>query len=89
LHKKDFVRAAEADGFEFAKRATAIADVRPRLEEFVHFRGPAFLEVMVDQSAHVYPMIGPGMGYKDMITGKYIPARGNAPTNTEEPEGYF
>jgi len=89
LHKKDFVRAAEADGFGFAKRATAIDDVRPRLEEFVHFPGPAFLEVMVDQSAHVYPMIGPGMGYKDMITGKYIPARGNTPTSTEEPEGYF
>jgi acetolactate synthase-1/2/3 large subunit len=31
--------------------------------------------VMVDPSAHVYPMVGPGMGYKDMITGKWIPAR--------------
>ena len=39
------------------------------------FDGPAFLEVMVDQTAHVYPMIGPGMGYKDMITGRHIKAR--------------
>ena len=30
---------------------------------------------MIDQNAHVYPTIGPGMGYRDMITGKWIPAR--------------
>jgi acetolactate synthase-1/2/3 large subunit len=92
LHKKDFVRAAEADGFAFARRVTTIPEVRPALEELVRFPGPAFLEVMVDQSAHVYPMVGPGMGYKDMITGKYIPARGAAaPTadDIEEPEEYF
>ena len=76
LHKKDFVKAAEADGFEFARRVTEPGEVRATLEAFVAFPGPAFLEVMVDQSAHVYPMIGPGMGYKDMITGKWIPSRG-------------
>jgi len=75
LHKKDFVKAAEADGFGFARRVTEIPQVRPALEEFVRFPGPAFLEVMVDQSAHVYPMVGPGQGYKDMITGRWIPAR--------------
>ncbi len=89
LHKKDFVKAVEADGFGFAKRVSAIDDVRSRLEEFVRFPGPAFLEVMVDQKAHVYPMVGPGMGYKDMITGKYIPSRDQTPKETEEPEGYF
>ena len=76
LHKKDFIKAAEADGFEFARRVSETAEARPVLEAFVAFPGPAFLEVMVDQSAHVYPMIGPGMGYKDMITGKWIPSRG-------------
>jgi acetolactate synthase-1/2/3 large subunit len=75
LHKKDFIKAVEADGFGFARRVTEIADVRPALEAFVAFEGPAFLEVLTDQNAHVYPMIGPGMGYKDMITGKWIPAR--------------
>jgi acetolactate synthase-1/2/3 large subunit len=75
LHKKDFIKAAEADGFGFAKRVTEPAQVPGMLEEFVRFPGPAFLEVMVDQSAHVYPMVGPGMGYKDMITGKWIPSR--------------
>jgi acetolactate synthase-1/2/3 large subunit len=89
LHQKDFVKAVEADGFRFAKRVTKVEDVPRRLEEFVRFRGPAFLEVMVDQSAHVYPMVGPGMGYKDMITGKNIPSREAQPESTEEPEGYF
>src|SRR6058998_1993097 len=89
LHKKDFVKAVEADGFGFARRVTKIPDVRPMLEEFTGFPGPAFLEVMVDQNAHVYPMVAPGMGYKDMITGKYIPSRGEAPRGKDEPEGYF
>ncbi len=75
LHKKDFVKAVEADGFEFARRVTERADVRPALEAWLAFPGPAFLEVVVDQTAHVYPMVGPGMGYKDMITGKWIPPR--------------
>lgn len=92
LHKKDFVKAAEADGFQFARRVTETRDVPQQLEEFVRFPGPAFLEIMVDQDAHVYPMVGPGMGYKDMITGKYIPSR-EAPATEDgklpEPEGYF
>ena len=90
LHKKDFVKAVEADGFGFARRVTQIGDVRRSLEEFVSFNGPAFLEVMVDQNAHVYPMVGPGMGYRDMITGKYIPARSETPAGSDEsPGGYF
>jgi acetolactate synthase-1/2/3 large subunit len=89
LHKKDFVKAAEADGFGFARRVTDPAELRARLEEFVNFSGPAFLEVMVDQNAHVYPMVGPGMGYKEMITGKYIPSRSKPTEGGKEPEGYF
>ncbi len=89
LHKKDFVKAVEADGFGFARRVTAIPEVRPQLEQFVAFPGPAFLEVMVDQSAHVYPMVAPGMGYKDMITGKWIPGRDQGPKGGDEPTGYF
>jgi len=89
LHKKDFVKAAEADGFGFARRATELPQVRPLLEQFVNFHGPAFLEVMVDQEAHVYPMVGPGMGYREMITGKYIQSRDPEPKKAEEPEGYF
>ena len=40
LHKKDFVKAAEADGFGFAKRVTRVDEVRAALEEFVSFHGP-------------------------------------------------
>ncbi|GIW42699.1 MAG: acetolactate synthase [Candidatus Binatia bacterium] len=89
LHKKDFVKAAKADGFGFAKRVTRTAQVRPALEEFLRFEGPAFLEVIVDPNTHVYPMVPPGMGYKDMITGKFIPSRVPKPQKTEEPEGYL
>jgi acetolactate synthase-1/2/3 large subunit len=91
LHKKDFVRAAEADGFQFAKRIERAEDVRRVLEEFVAFPGPAFVEAMVDPHAHVYPMIGPGMGYKEMITGKFItPRRAVSPDpNKLDPSGMF
>jgi len=90
LHKKDFVKAVEADGFGFARRVGTNADVRPALEEFVRFPGPAFLEVLVDQNAHVYPMVAPGMGYKDMITGKWIPSReARASSGEVDPTGMF
>ena len=89
LHKKDFVKAAEADGFGFAKRATTIADVRPRLEEFVKFAGPAFLEVIIDRDAGVYPMVGPGLGYDAMITGDYIPSRGERTEGDVDPSSMF
>ena len=75
LHKKDFIKAVEADGFEFARRVRDKAEIRATLEAFVNHHGPAFLEVEIDQGAHVYPMVGPGMGYKDMIVGKYITPR--------------
>jgi acetolactate synthase I/II/III large subunit len=90
LHKKDFVKAAEADGFGFARRVVQRADLAAALADFVSFEGPALLEVMVDQREHVYPMIGPGMGYKDMITGKNIKPR-KAPTKIADSTegGYF
>jgi acetolactate synthase I/II/III large subunit len=75
LHKKDFIKAAESDGFSFAKRLTDRKNMRRVLKEFVEHEHPAFLEVMIDPDAHVYPMIGPGMGYKEMITGDFIPGR--------------
>jgi acetolactate synthase I/II/III large subunit len=75
LHRKDFVNAARADGFEFAARVSEKNRVEAVLQEFVHHNGPAFLEVMIDPDACVFPMIGPGMGYKDMVTGPHIKAR--------------
>jgi len=75
LRRKDFVKTAEADGFRFAKRITDKATVKETLKQFIEFDGPAFLEVMIDPEACVYPMIGPGMGYDAMITGDFIVAR--------------
>jgi acetolactate synthase-1/2/3 large subunit len=75
LHKKDFVKAAQADGFQFAVRLDRKADVPRIVEEFVKFDGPAFLEVIIDTEAGVYPMVGPGQAYDEMITGDFIPSR--------------
>jgi acetolactate synthase-1/2/3 large subunit len=89
LHKKDFVKAVEADGFRFARRVARNDEVRPALEAFVAFDGPAFLEVLVDQNAHVYPMVAPGMGYKDMLTGQWIPSREPPRGGEVDPSGMF
>ena len=80
LHRKDFIRAAESDGFEFAQRVTVKDDLDSALEAFVNFSGPAFLEVMIDNDASVYPMVGPGKGYSEMVTGEWIPARDSTHT---------
>ncbi len=75
LYRKDFVKAAQADGFEYAVRLDRKADVARVVEEFIRFKGPAFLEVIIDPDALVYPMVGPGMAYDQMITGDFIPSR--------------
>ena len=75
LHKKDFVKAAQADGFRYAMRLDRKEDVPRVVREFLQFDGPAFLEVMIDPDAGVYPMVGPGQSYEGMITGAFIPTR--------------
>lgn len=83
LHRKNFVKSAEADGFEFAKRITKNGEVTKALAEFISFQGPAFLEVIIDPDAGVYPMVGPGQPYSKMVTGPFIMQReqGVAPTD--------
>jgi len=83
LHKKDFVKAAQADGFRFARRLDKKEDVPRVIDEFIHFEGPAFLEVMIDPDAGVYPMVGPGQSYDEMITGDHIASRHQ--TDIKEP----
>jgi len=78
LHKKDFIKAAQADGFPFAVRLERKADVPRVVEEFIRFKGPAFLEVIIDTDAGVYPMVGPGQSYDQMITGDWIASRNAA-----------
>jgi len=78
LYRKDFVKAAQADGFDYAVRLDRKSDVPRVIAEFIGFPGPAFLEVIIDPEACVYPMIGPGMAYDQMITGDFIPSRAPA-----------
>lgn len=75
LRQKDFVKTAEADGFGYARRVSENGELAKTLKEFIDYDGPAFLEVMIDQEACVYPMVGPGMGYREMITGDFIAGR--------------
>lgn len=89
LHRKDFVNAARADGFEFAVRLSEKNRVEAVLQEFVHYKGPAFLEVMIDPDACVFPMIGPGMGYKEMVTGPHINPRTVEPAKPAKPTDLF
>lgn len=84
LHKKDFVKAAQADGFPYAVRLDRKADVPRVVEEFIRFDGPAFLEVIIDPDAGVYPMVGPGQSYDEMITGDFIEPR-DPPKPPHEP----
>ena len=80
LHKKDFIKAAQADGFPWARRLDRKADVPGVIADFINFKGPAFLEVLIDTEAGVYPMVGPGQSYEEMITGDHIVSRGKGPT---------
>jgi acetolactate synthase-1/2/3 large subunit len=89
LHKKDFVKAAQADGFPWVRRLERKQDVPRVIEEFVNFRGPAFLEVIIDPDAGVYPMVGPGQSYDEMVTGDFIPTRGSGPTKPPDTSEMF
>jgi acetolactate synthase I/II/III large subunit len=90
LHKKNFVRAASADGFQWARRLDRKQDVAAVIEEFLSFEGPAFLEVIIDPDAGVYPMVGPGLGYDAMITGEFIAARPQQAEPAQiDPSGMF
>ena len=89
LHTKDFVKAALADGFKYAARLDKKADVPRVIEEFIRFKGAAFLEVMIDPDAGVYPMVGPGQAYAEMITGEHIPSRTKVDIKTPDASEMF
>jgi len=79
LHKKDFVASAKSDGFEYAERLTDKNQLKATLKEFIETPKPAFLEVVIDPDAMVFPMVGPGMSYGQMITGDHIESRSKDP----------
>lgn len=89
LHSKDFVKAAEADGFRFARRLEKNEDLPTIIKDFMTFDGPAFLEVIIDPDAGVYPMVGPGLSYDKMITGDYIKSRTKPADDRPDPSEMF
>lgn len=89
LHRKDFIKAAKADGFEYAVRLSDPAELQDTIKAFIEYEGPAFLEVIIDPDASVYPMVGPGQSYAEMITGDFIESRGDdADKNTDQTESF-
>ncbi|MEO1204566.1 MAG: thiamine pyrophosphate-dependent enzyme, partial [Pseudomonadota bacterium] len=89
LHRKDFVRAAEADGFGFAQKLERPDDIPSVIEAFMAYEGPAFLEVIIDPDAGVYPMVGPGQPYSAMVTGDFIKSRDDADSDSPNPGEMF
>ena len=89
LHSKDFVKAAEADGFGFSKKLDRKEDIPAVISEFMAYQGPAFLEVIIDPDAGVYPMVGPGLSYDKMITGDFIKSRSKARDDQPGPSEMF
>jgi acetolactate synthase-1/2/3 large subunit len=81
LRRKDFIKAAQADGFEFARRLDQKEDIQETVKAWLDYPGPAFLEVIIDREACVYPMVGPGLPYSAMITGEFIPNRSGDATD--------
>ena len=75
LRQKDFVMSAKSDGFQYAERLTEKKDIAKTIKEFIDFPKAAFLEVIIDPDAMVYPMVGPGMAYDQMVTGEFISGR--------------
>ncbi|HEX4872657.1 MAG TPA: biosynthetic-type acetolactate synthase large subunit [Nevskiaceae bacterium] len=89
LHRKDFIKAAEADGYRYARRVEKREELDAAVAEFLAYPGPAFLEVIIDPMASVYPMVGPGMSYDQMITGDWIPSRSPAPAASADKADLF
>ncbi len=89
LHTKDFVKAAQADGYRYAVRLDRKEDLPRVISEFLEFKGAAFLEVVIDPDAGVYPMVGPGQAYDEMITGDWIASRHKTEIRTPDASEMF
>lgn len=44
---------------------------------------------MIDPDAGVYPMVGPGASYAQMITGDFIPSRATPAASGDSPSHMF
>jgi acetolactate synthase-1/2/3 large subunit len=62
----DYLKLAEAYGVP-AVRVNEQEDVLPALRQAQAHDGPFLIEFVVDGSANVYPMVGPGCGLGDTM----------------------
>lgn len=70
-----FAKIAQECGFQSTQRVIDRSEIKPALETLLSSDGPAFLEIVTDIEEAVYPVIPPGMGYKEMNLGPYIQKR--------------
>ena len=89
LHRKDFIKTAEADGFEFSERLDNKNEIQSTVKKFNESDGPAFLDVIIDPDAGEYPMVGPGQTYDKMITGDWIKNRNEIVNEELDKSGMF
>jgi acetolactate synthase-1/2/3 large subunit len=78
LHKKDFVEAAQADGFRYAERLDRKADVPASWSRVHRVHGPAFPRGDHRPRRRRLPDGRARPGYEEMITGDHIASRTKA-----------
>jgi acetolactate synthase-1/2/3 large subunit len=89
LHQKDFVAAAKADGFKYAERVEVKADLEKKIADFIAFDGPAFLEVMTDNTASSTPWSAPAWPTKTCSPAPTSPAAKKTPSRSWTPPTRF
>ena len=65
----DFVKLADCYGIK-GYRAETPKDTTQVLAEAFKTKGPAIVEIVVDEEEHVYPMVPAGAANKDMVLSK-------------------
>ena len=87
LHKKDFVKTAEADGFLWAKRLERKGDVESMVKEFIGFEGPGLPRGDDRSGCRGIPDGGPWAVVQGHDHGRFHPdPGGEAPADTDGPD---
>ena len=66
--RADFTAIARGFGVD-AERAERAEEIAPLLERAMSHQGPFLAEIMVDETANVFPMVAPGSANRNMIGG--------------------
>lgn len=82
----DFVKLAEAYGWQ-AERIDSPDEVKPAFERLLATEGPALLDMHIDSSENVYPMVAPGEPIDNIIGAINVGPITNMIDRHEHPEG--